>query len=139
MRFTAGTEWLGQLLGLAIIVQSLSSVLTTYIALGVVAAIAQVAMCAVSRSLGDMVDFVDERDATIEARAKQVGYWVGIIAAHAIIVWTLSSAYTAKLRGSAAVLDFTSVTGLVCALLAVLFIQEVARNVAAVVLYRRDR
>lgn len=137
MRFSAGTEVLGRSFGFSIVEQSASSVRMTYLVLGVLGLVAELIRIGVIRSLGTDLDVADEGDAAIDSKAKQVGYWVGIVAAHLFMIWAISAAYTTAARGAPTMLDFTSLTGLVFALLAVLFVQEVVRNVTARALYRR--
>jgi len=136
MRLTAGVDVLGQSIGLTVIEQSASRVFGAYLGVGILAAIAQLVVWAYFKSKGELIDFRDERDLAIEKQANQVAYWVGLVAAQSVIIHVLAN--DAFKRSDITILDLTNATGIVLALITILLLQEVARNIALLVLYRRS-
>jgi len=137
MRLTDGSSILGQTLGLTVVEQSPRRVVDTLIAMGIFAALAQLAVWSGFRARHESVDFRDERDRLIEKKADQVGYWVGVAGASLIIGHVLMSAAFPLPAGRVAPLELTSPTGIVLALLTLLLVQELARNTATLIQYRR--
>lgn len=136
MRLTAGIDLLGQSIGFAVVEQSAARTFNAYLTIGILAAIAQLVVRAYFKSKGDQVDFRDERDLAIETQAKQAAYWVGVVAAQCVIVHVLAN--EAFKRSPVVSLDLTSATGIVLALVTILLLQEIARNIAMLVLYKRS-
>ncbi len=136
MRLTAGVDVLGQSIGLTVIEQSASRVFGAYLGVGILAAIAQLVVWAYFKSKGELIDFRDERDLAIEKQANQVAYWVGLVAAQSVIIHVLAN--DAFKRSDITILELTSATGIVLALITILLLQEVARNIALLVLYKRS-
>jgi len=136
MRLTAGIDVLGQSIGLTVIEQSASRVFGAYLGVGILAAIAQLVVWGYFKSKGELIDFRDERDLAIERQANQVAYLVGLFAAQFVIIHVLAN--EAFQRRDITILDLTSATGIVLALITILLLQEVARNIALLVLYKRS-
>lgn len=137
MRLTDGSSILGQTLGLTVVEQSPRQVVDTLIAVGIFAALAQLAVWSALRAKDASVDFRDERDRLIEKKSDQVGYWVGVVGAQLIIGHVLLMAAFPLPAGRAAPLELTSSTGIVLALLTLLLAQELARNAATLIQHRR--
>lgn len=137
MRLTDGSSILGQTLGLTVVEQSPGRVVDTLIAMGIFAALAELAVLGWFRARREAVDFRDERDRLIEKKADQVGYWVGVAGASLIIGHVLTWAAFPLPAGRVAPLELTSPTGIVLALLTLLLVQELARNTATLIQYRR--
>ena len=136
VRFTDGIEILGQSLGPRIVEQGVGGLVAIYVAVGILAAIAHLAVQGYFSSRGEDTEFRDERDRAIETRANQVGYWFGIVALNVIIVHVLATEATANGDGRPGTL--LTATGVVFVLLAALIAQEIVRNAALLVLYRRS-
>ena len=135
MRFTAGVEIWGQSLGWEIVEQSSGSLFSTYIVIGIVAAIAQLVIYFSFRAFKVDLYVKDERDHMIEKRANSIAYWFILAVANMLIMHVLlNDIYKAIDRN---ILSLTTPTGFVFALLAMLILQEVVRNLAAVAQYRR--
>lgn len=134
MRFTAGWEVAGQSFGLEVVEQGAGRVFATYLGTGLFVAAVQLVIWAAFRSRGEDPEVRDEREQLIELRSNQVGYWTGVTVINVIIVHVIASQAFAFERDMP--LQLTSMTGIAFALLAVLIIQEVARNAAAVLLHR---
>lgn len=135
MRLTDGIEVFGQSLGLTVVEQSPSSVLATWVSIGIVAAIAQLVLRGYLKAKGDAVDFRDERDRMLERRADRAGYWTGVVGANVIIGHVLLN--ETFNNGHAPTLELTSATGITLALLTLLTLKELARHTTILWLYRR--
>lgn len=136
MRLTAGNDLLGQSIGFTVVEQSASRIFSAYLGVGILAVIAQLAVWGYFKSKGELIDFRDERDLAIEKQANQAAYWVGVFAAQCVIIHVLANeAFT---RPDIAMLDLTSATGIVLALITILLLQEIARNIAVIILYKRS-
>jgi hypothetical protein len=134
MRFTAGVEIWGQSLGWEIVEQSSGSLFFTYIAIGVVAAVAQLISYFTFRAFKVDLDIKDERDHLIEKRANSIAYWFILTVTNLLIMHVLlNDIYKAIDRE---ILNFATPTGLVFALLSMLILQEVVRNLAVVAQFR---
>ncbi len=134
VRFTAGVEIWGQSFGWEIVEQSSGSLFSTYIAIGVIAAAAQLIIYFSFRAFKVDLYVKDERDHLIEKRANSIAYWFILAVVNILIMHVLlNDIYKAIDRD---VLNFTTPTGFVFALLALLMLQEVVRNLAAVAQYR---
>jgi hypothetical protein len=136
MRLTAGIDLVGQSIGFTVVEQSAARVFSAYLTVGTLAAIAQLAVRAYFKSKGEPIDFRDERDVAIEKQANQAAYWVGVFTAQLVIIHVLAN--EAFKRSAVASLDLTSATGIVLTLITILLLQEVARNVALLYLYKRS-
>lgn len=136
VRFTDGIEILGQSLGPHIVEQGVRSLIAVYVAVGILAAIAHLAVQGYFRSRGEDTEFRDERDRAIETRANQVGYWFGIVVLNVVIIHVLATEATGN--GDARPGTLLTTTGVVFVLLAALIAQEIVRNAALLVLYRRS-
>ncbi len=136
MRLTAGVDLLGQSIGFTVIEQSATRIFRAYLGIGILAAIAQLAVWAYFKSKGELIDFRDERDLAIEKQANQTAYWVGVFTAQFFIIHVLAN--EAFKRSPVASLDLTSATGIVLALITILLLQEVARNITLLYLYKRS-
>lgn len=134
-RFTAGFEILGQSLGLTIVEQSAAQLFWTYVTVGVLAAVAEVAIIvpmAVAANKGDIEK--DERDRLIDSRANSAGYWFMAAALNVIVIHVLANA---AFGGHVMpVLDLTGVTGVAFVLLLVLTLSEIVKRIAVVWQYR---
>jgi hypothetical protein len=121
-------------LGWEIVEQSSGSLLSTYVVIGVVAAVAQLTIYFSFRAFNVDLYVKDERDHLIEKRANSVAYWFILAVANILIMHVLlNDIYKAIDRQ---ILKLTTPTGFVFALLAILVLQEVVRNLAAVAQYR---
>lgn len=136
MRLTAGIDLLGQSIGLTVIEQSAARLFGSYLGVGILAAIAQLVVWGYFKSKGESIDFRDERDLAIEKQANQSAYWVGVFSAQCVILHVLAN--DAFKRSDFAILDLTSATGVVLALVTILLLQEIARNIAMLILYKRS-
>lgn len=136
IRLTAGVDLLGQSIGLTVIEQSAARLFGTYLGVGIMAAIAQLVVWVYFKSKGELIDFRDERDLAIERHANQSAYWVGVFSAQCVILHVLAN--DAFKRSNFAILDLTSATGIVLALVTILLLQEIARNIAMLILYKRS-
>jgi len=136
MRLTAGVDLLGQSIGFTVIEQSATRIFRAYLGVGILAAIAQLAVWVYFKSKGELIDFRDERDLAIEKQANQTAYWVGVFTAQFVIIHVLAN--EAFKRSPVASLDLTSATGIVLALITILLLQEVARNITLIYLYKRS-
>lgn len=134
IRFTAGWEFAGQSFGLEVVEQSARRVFMAYLGIGLFVAALQLGVRALFQSRGEDLERRDERDRMIELRSNQVGYWTGVAAVNVIIVHVIATRAFAFDRDMP--MDLTSMTGIVFALLAVLIVQEVVRNGAALLLHR---
>lgn len=136
MRLTDGINVVGQSIGFTVVEQSAQRIFGTYLLVGLLAAIAQLSVWSYFKTKGEPIEFRDERDLAIERRTNQVAYWVGVFAVQVVIVHVLASEVFK--RDAIAMLDLTSATGLVLALATILLLQEIARNIAVLVLYKRS-
>lgn len=134
IRFTAGWELGGQSFGLQVVEQRAGQMLTTYLGVGIFAAIIQIGLYSLLRARGEDVEFSDERDQMIETRSNQIAYWTGAAILNVIIIHVIAS--EAFARGREMQLDLASPTGVVFALLVAMLLQEIVRNGARLVLYR---
>ena len=134
-RFSDGIEILGQSLGLTLVEQSAGRLLWTYIALAVLAIIAEsiVATVLVLRGSKERVE-KDERDHAIEARANLASYWFMAIALNVIVLHGLVNAAYGKTMFVR--MDLTSLTGIAFALLLVLTLAEIVKRIATIWNYR---
>jgi len=135
MRLTDGVEFLGQSFGLTVVEQAPSRVIATLIGIGILAAVGQLVLRSYLSSKGETVDFRDERDRLIEHRADRSGYWSGVVVANLIIGHVLMN--QAFGNGKTALLELTTATGITLALLSLLIVQELARQITILWLYRR--
>lgn len=136
MRLTDGINVVGQSIGLTVVEQPAASIFGTYLLIGVLAAIARLSVRGYLQAKGEPVGFQDERDLAIERGANQTAYWVGVFAVQFVIVHVLANESFA--RSDRAILDLTSATGIVLALATILLLQEIARNIAMLILYKRS-
>lgn len=134
-RFTDGIEILGQSLGLTLVEQTAGRLLWTYIALAVLAIIAEsiVATILAVRAGKERVE-KDERDHAIEARANLASYWFMAIALNVIVLHGLMNAAYGK--AMFVFMDLTSLTGIAFALLLVLTLAEIVKRIATIWNYR---
>jgi hypothetical protein len=136
MRLTDGINVVGQSIGFSVVEQSAARIFDTYLLVGLLAAIALLSVQGYFKSKGEPIEFRDERDLAIERRANQTAYWVGVFAVQIVIIHVLAN--EAFEKNSVATLDLTSATGIVLALATILLLQEIARNIAVLVLYKRS-
>lgn len=136
MRLTDGINVVGQSIGFTVVEQPAERIFGTYLLLGLLAAIAQLSVWSYFKTKGEPIDFRDERDLAIERRANQIAYWVGVFAVQVVVIHVLAN--EAFKRVAIAMLDLTSATGIVLALATILLLQEIARNIAVLVLYKRS-
>lgn len=135
VRFTAGIEVFGQSFGLTIVEQSAGKLLWTYVALAVIATVAESVIAAVlaARQGGAKVER-DERDIAIEARANLTSYGFMAVALNVIVLHVLlNAAYGGH---NLPQLNLTSVTGVAFALLFVLAAAEIVKRLAVIWSYR---
>lgn len=133
--FTDGIEILGQSLGLTLVEQSAGRLLWTYIALAVVAIIAEsvvATILAVRAGKGNIEK--DERDRAIEVRANLASYWFIAVALNVIVLHGLVNATYGK--AMFVLMDLTSLTGIAFALLLVLTLAEIVKRIATIWNYR---
>ena len=135
VRFTAGIEILGQSFGLTIVEQSAGKLLWTYVALAVIAIVAESVIASVlAVRAGDQKVERDERDIAIEARANLTAYGFMAVALNVIVLHVLlNAAYGGH---NLPQLNLTSVTGVAFALLFVLAAAEIVKRLAVIWNYR---
>ena len=134
-RFTAGVEVLGQSLGLTLVEQSAGQLLWTYVALAVIAIVAESLIAGIlAARAGEGGVEKDERDLAIEARANLASYWFMAAALNVIVIHVLANAA----YGGHALpqLNLTSLTGIAFALLFVLTVAEIVKRIAIIWNYR---
>lgn len=136
MRLTDGIEILGQSIGFTVVEQSAARLFAAYLAVGILAAIAQLTVRAYFNSKGEPIEFRDERDRMIEKQANQSAYWVGVCAAQFVIFHVLAN--EAFRQSPIAILDLANTTGMVLALVTILLLQEIARNIVVIILHKRS-
>lgn len=136
MRLTDGVTVLGQSFGLSIIDQSAGMLLRTYGSIGVIAAIGQIIIKGVLLPRDSSKLILDERDIFIERRSDQIGYWTGIGGLNIFIIHVLM---TERFRFREDMpLDFVSPAGILLGLLTIFMVQEIARSVSLLLLYRHS-
>jgi hypothetical protein len=135
VRFTAGIEILGQSFGLTIVEQSAGKLLWTYVALAVVATVAETVIASVlAARAGKQKVERDERDVAIEARANLTSYAFMAVALNVIVLHVLlNAAYGGHHLPQ---LNLASVTGIAFALLFVLAAAEIVKRLAVIWNYR---
>ena len=133
MRFTTGTEILGQSLGLTIVEQPAAKLLGTYVTLAIIAIIAESVIATVMAvTSGKTTVEADERDHAIEARANLAAYWFMAAAVNVIVLQVLASAA----YGSHVLPELTTLTGMSFVLLLTLALAEVVKRIALIWNYR---
>lgn len=134
-RFTAGVEVLGQSFGLTIVEQSAGRLLWTYVALAVIAIVAESVIAGVLAARSGKTDVEkDERDLAIEARANLASHWFTAAALNVIVIHVLANA--AYGGHDLPQLNLTSLTGVAFALLFVLTTAEIVKRIAVIWNYR---
>ena len=134
MRLTDGIEILGQSIGTTVIEQPPAKLLWTYGFAGVLIALGQLIIRQTLYREKDGEIEADERDIFIERKSDQVAYWTGFAAANVLIVHVLLT--DAFVRSDSMPLDFTSPAGILLGLLSILIIQEIAKAVTTLTLYK---
>jgi hypothetical protein len=120
---------------MTIVEQPAGRLFWTYVTVGVLAALAEVAIIvpmAIAANKGDIER--DERDRLIDSRANSAGYWFMAAALNVIVIHVLANA--AFGGHIMPVLDLTGVTGIAFALLLVLTVSEIVKRIAVVWQYR---
>jgi len=136
MRLTDGVTILGQSFGPSVIDQDVVTLLWTYGSIGGMAAIGQLIIRSVLFARNPVEEELDERNVFIERKSDQVGYWVGVGGINLLIVHALLSERF-KFRENMP-LDFVSPAGILLSLLTVFMVQEIARGISILLLYRRS-